>query len=76
MDADVELDCKGLSCPMPMVKMAKAMKKMKSGEVLAMAGTDPGSKKDVPTWCDRGGHELLDTVDSGEGVTTFYIKKA
>ena len=42
------LDCKGLSCPMPMMKLAKAMKSMKSEEVLEMLGTDPGTKSDYP----------------------------
>ena len=48
---DKKLDCKGLSCPMPILKLAKTMKGMNSGEVLEMEGTDPGSKNDVPGWC-------------------------
>jgi len=72
--ADEKLDCKGLSCPMPIIKLAKTIKPMKSGQVLEMAGTDPGSKEDVPKWCKKTGNELLD-VKEESGVNIFYIKK-
>ena len=49
--ADQTLDCKGLSCPMPILKLAKEIKGMESGKVLELLGTDPGSKTDIPKWC-------------------------
>lgn len=75
MDFDETLDCKGLSCPMPIIKLAKTMKKMPSGNVLQMIGTDPGSKEDVPKWCSKTGNAFLETTEEG-GVNTFYIRKA
>jgi len=69
------LDCKGLSCPMPMLKTAKAMKALKSGEVLEMLGTDPGSKSDLPKWCVKSGHKLLEETDLDGGITRFLIQK-
>ena len=69
------LDCKGLSCPMPMMKLAKAMKSMKSGEVLKMLGTDPGTKSDLPRWCDKSGNALLDESELSGGVSRFLIQK-
>ncbi len=75
MEFDETLDCKGLSCPMPIIKLAKTMKKMPSGKVLQMIGTDPGSKEDVPKWCSKTGNQLLGTVDEG-GANVFYIRKA
>ena len=74
IDADETLDCKGLSCPMPIIKLAKTMKKMKSGTVLEMLGTDPGSKGDVPKWCKKTGNEFLEVVEE-TGVSKFYIRK-
>ncbi|MCK5643475.1 MAG: sulfurtransferase TusA family protein [Gammaproteobacteria bacterium] len=75
MEFDETLDCKGLSCPMPIIKLAKAMKKMPSGKVLQMIGTDPGSKEDVPRWCTKTGNKLLGSADEG-GANVFYIQKA
>ena len=74
MQADEVLDCKGLSCPMPILKLSKAMKKLDVGKVIEMHGTDPGSKTDVPSWCEKMGHELLETSES-EGVYMFFIRR-
>ena len=74
MQVDQTLDCKGLSCPMPIIKLSKTMKKMKTGEVLEMIGTDPGSKTDVPAWCSKTGNEFLEHNEDN-GAFIFYIKK-
>ena len=72
--ADETLDCKGLSCPMPIMKLAMTMKKMKKGQVLELLGTDPGSKKDVPAWCKKTGNEFIEMTEK-DGVNIFYIRK-
>jgi tRNA 2-thiouridine synthesizing protein A len=76
MEADQTLDCKGLSCPMPILKLAKAMKSMESGQVIELLGTDPGSKSDVPKWCEKTGNEFLGEEEEVGGVNKFYIRKA
>lgn len=68
------LDTKGLSCPMPLLRTKKEMSKLKSGEILHIMGTDPGSRNDIPGWCERSGHEFLGLKDE-EGFTNYYIKK-
>lgn len=77
MDVNVDktLDCKGLSCPMPILKLAKEIKGMESGQVLELLGTDPGSKSDVPSWCKKTGNELVGQEEDG-GVYKFYIRKS
>jgi len=75
MNINMSLDCKGLSCPMPMMKVAKAMKELKSGEILEMFGTDPGTKTDLPNWCAKTGNELLEVTDLEGGVTRMLVKK-
>ena len=73
MQVDQKLDCKGLSCPMPIIKLAKTIKKMDSDQVLEMIGTDPGSKEDVPAWCEKTGNEFLEASEK-DGAFIFYIK--
>ena len=77
MDVNVDktLDCKGLSCPMPILKLAKEIKGMESSQVLELLGTDPGSKADVPGWCEKTGNEFLG-MEEEEGVYKFYIRKS
>lgn len=72
---DVELDCKGLNCPMPVLKTKKAIDGMQVGQVLKMVSTDAGSKADVSALIRRTGHELLETQEQGKEFT-FIIKKA
>lgn len=72
--ADQVLDCKGLNCPLPVLKTKKAIDAMTMGQVLEMIATDPGAKADMAAWTKRTGHELLDTKEEG-GILHFYIKK-
>jgi tRNA 2-thiouridine synthesizing protein A len=75
MEIKQTLDCKGLSCPMPMMKLAKAMKGLQSGEILEMLGTDPGTKSDLPNWCVKTGNELVEQEELDGGVTRMLIQK-
>lgn len=74
MDADEVLDCRGLSCPMPILKLVKHIKGMETGKVLELLGTDPGSEEDVPAWCEKAGHTFLG-MEEEDGVYKFYIRK-
>lgn len=75
MEIKVSIDTKGLSCPMPLMKLAKAMKGLQSGEVLEMYGTDPGTKSDLPKWCEKSGNSLLETEELENGIFKFLIQK-
>ncbi len=70
---DETLDCRGLSCPMPILKTKKAISKMKSGQILEIFSTDPGTKNDMPAFAQRTGHEFLGEEDD-EGFTRFFLK--
>jgi len=70
---DVTLDCRGLSCPMPILKTKKAIGKMKSGQILEILGTDPGTKNDLPAFAKKSGHEYLGEKED-QGFTRFYLR--
>lgn len=74
MEKDETLDCKGLMCPMPIVKLAKKMKELPVGKVLELISDDIGSKEDIPAWCKRTGNQLLEAKDE-KGVYYYYIKR-
>ncbi len=71
---DQELDCSGMSCPMPILKTKKAIDGLQVGQVLKMVATDPGSVPDINAWTAKTGHELLGHEEQGE-KKVFYIKK-
>ena len=68
------LDLKGLSCPMPIIKTAKAMRDMAPGELLEALATDPGSVPDFKAWAQATGNPLVESSQEG-GVFRFVLKK-
>ncbi len=74
LDIAAVLDAKGLSCPMPLLRTKKEMGKLASGEILQVDGTDPGSRNDIPGWCERSGHEYLGEKEE-TGYISFFVKK-
>lgn len=73
--ADVTLDCKNLLCPMPIIKLTQALKKMQPGQTILVETTDPGSKYDIEAWARQTGHPLLSTGQEGR-VFHFLIRRA
>jgi TusA-related sulfurtransferase len=63
--SDKEIDTRGLSCPLPILRAKKALSDMKSGQVLKIVATDPGSMRDFQAFARQTGNELLaqETVD-------------
>jgi TusA-related sulfurtransferase len=74
MKADKTLDCVGLYCPMPIVKTAQEVKKMKVGEVLEVVADDKGIKQDMTAWCKTTGNECLGIEEQG-GEIKVFVKK-
>ena len=68
------VDARGLSCPMPIVKTAQAVKALTSGAVVELLATDPGSIKDVAAWCRSTGNELVEQTSDG-AVYRFIIRR-
>jgi tRNA 2-thiouridine synthesizing protein A len=58
---------------MPILKTKKAIGSMKSGQILEILGTDPGTRNDLPAFAKRAGHEYLGEKQD-EGFSRFYIK--
>lgn len=70
----LSLDLKGLSCPLPIAKTAKAMRDLAPGQLLEVFATDPGSVPDFAAWSRATGNPLLENVEQG-GVYRFLLQK-
>lgn len=55
------LNARRLLCPMPVIRTQEAVKKLTTGEILEIIGTDSGILQDIPAWCRINGHAVLDT---------------
>ena len=74
VSADRELDCRGLSCPLPIIKTKKTMDGMDTGQILKMTATDPGSINDMAAWVTKTGNEMVHQ-ENNEAVFTYFIRK-
>jgi tRNA 2-thiouridine synthesizing protein A len=72
---DRQLDAKGLTCPLPVLKLRKLMKDMMAGQTVEMLATDPGALDDVPHFCEASGCELLETATEDANIYRFVIRK-
>ncbi len=69
------LDLKGLLCPMPVVKLAQAMKNVPVGGIVEATASDPGVMADIPAWARSSGNELMSIDKVGEKVFRFVVKR-
>lgn len=71
----LSLDFKGLLCPMPVVKLAQAIKQIQVGEILEAVATDPGVMADIPAWTRSTGHELV-SLEKQDKIFKFVVKRS
>ena len=74
MEAQRELDARGLNCPLPILRAKKALADMLSGEVLKIVATDPGSMRDFQAFARQTGNELVEQT-SGAKEFIHYVRR-
>ena len=75
MEFNKELDTRGLSCPLPILKTKKALNDLVSGQVLKIVATDPGSVKDMQAFANQTGHPLLSSTEEDKAFVFFLRKR-
>ena len=74
IDIAKNLDLKGLLCPIPVVKISKAIKEVGIGDVVEAEATDPGVMADIPAWCNSTGNEMLE-MKQEDSVFRFRVRR-
>jgi tRNA 2-thiouridine synthesizing protein A len=74
MEAQKEVDARGLNCPLPILKAKKALAEMSSGQVLRVLATDPGSMRDFQAFARQTGNELVEQ-NSADNLFTHYLRR-
>ena len=72
--APVDLDLRGLKCPLPVLRMRKALRSLPPGGQLVVRCTDPLAEIDIPHCLRENGHVLAHQTRA-DGVTTFHVVK-
>ena len=68
---NVEVDCTGLLCPLPVLKAQKRLRSMAGGQILALIATDGMAAVDLPHFCEQTGHGFVAAMP--EGAATRYL---
>jgi len=69
-----EIDCRGLKCPIPVLRLEKALGAAEPGEAIIVLATDPVARIDIPLHCRQNGHAC--TVSEADGALRFEIVAA
>ena len=74
MAIDMDIDARGLLCPLPVLRLKKRMQPLPPGAVIRLVADDPAAHVDVPHFCAEQGHEFLGGEDLA-GATAYLVKK-
>jgi tRNA 2-thiouridine synthesizing protein A len=74
IEFDLEVDASGLNCPLPLLRLKKALMEVQSGDVIKIIATDPAAHLDIGVYVDQTGHQLLELARQAN-FQVFFIRK-
>jgi tRNA 2-thiouridine synthesizing protein A len=74
IEFSLEVDASGLNCPLPLLRLKKALTGMSSGDVVKIIATDPAAHLDFGVYANQSGHQIIELIKHGD-KQIFYIKK-
>jgi TusA-related sulfurtransferase len=72
---DLELDCRGLRCPLPIIRLANSIADVPVGGTVAVVADDPAAGPDTRAWCRMRGHEYVGEDAADDGVPRFVVRR-
>lgn len=73
--AELELDCRGVRCPLPIIRLAQRIDEVPVGGILTVVADDPAARPDVPAWCRMRGHEYVGESVAVDGVPAYAVRR-
>jgi TusA-related sulfurtransferase len=73
--ADLELDCRGMLCPMPVIQLGRRYREVPAGGLVAVVSDDVAARTDVPAWCRLRGQEYVGEDRTDDGVPRFWVRR-
>jgi tRNA 2-thiouridine synthesizing protein A len=71
----LELDCRGLVCPAPVIELARHIGDVEAGGLVAVVATDAAARVDVPAWCRMTGHEYVGEEAADDGAPRYVVRR-
>ena len=71
----LELDCRGLVCPAPIIELARHISEVEPGGLLGVVASDAAARVDVAAWCRMTGHEYVGEESADDGVPRYVVRR-
>jgi TusA-related sulfurtransferase len=71
----LELDCRGMVCPAPIIELARRIEDVATGELVGVVASDAAARYDVPAWCRMTGHEYAGEETAADGVPRYVVRR-
>jgi len=75
LELDLELDCRGWLCPLPIIELGKRYDEVPVGAVVAVVATDVAARHDVPAWCRMREQEYVGEEPADDGVPRYLVRR-
>jgi TusA-related sulfurtransferase len=72
---DLELDCRGLLCPRPVIELARHLEDVPVGAVIGVVADDVAAGHDIPAWCRMRDQEYVGADRSDDGVARYLVRR-
>ena len=72
---DLELDCRGMKCPLPVIRLANNIGDVPVGGSLAVVADDPAARPDIPAWCRLRGQAYVGESPASDGTPRFVVRR-
>jgi len=75
VSVDLELDCRAMRCPMPVIELARRLEEVPVGGTIGVVATDVAARVDVPAWCRMREQEYVGEDVAADGVPVFVVRR-
>ena len=74
-DRDLELDCRGQVCPMPVIELGRRIGEVALGGVVAVVADDAAARVDIPAWCRMRDQEYVGEQAADDGTPAYLVRR-
>jgi tRNA 2-thiouridine synthesizing protein A len=75
LQVDVELDCRGMRCPLPVIRLANNIGDVAVGQTIGVVAEDTAARSDVPAWCRMRKQEFVGEDTAADGTARYVVRR-
>ena len=72
---EVELDCRGQVCPLPVISLARTVETLQAGDIVVVLADDPAAAVDIAAWCRMKEQEYVGADTADDGTPVYRVRR-